>query len=191
MLIRCLTAILVYLTRHYDPEHKFSFTDPDDVSLAEQWMAWQHGGLGPMQGQAGHFYRFAKERIPYPIQRYVGETERLFGILDTRLADRDYLVGPGRGKYSIADIASFGWANGGYFTGIDVKSFPNVQKWLNRINQRPAVQKGLAVPAPSNVINDVFLQRLKDEPEAAQKEQELRDQTDKAKEQYDYKFASP
>lgn len=191
MLIPIQTAILTYLTRHYDPEHKFSFTDPDDVSLAEQWMAWQHGGLGPMQGQANHFYRLAKERIPYPTQRYVGETERLFGILDTRLTDRDYLVGPGRGKYSIADIASFGWVNVGYFAGIDVKSFPNVQKWLDRINQRPAVQKGLDVPAPPRLVNDVFLQRLKDEPETAQKEQELRDLRDKAKEQYNYKYASP
>jgi glutathione S-transferase len=63
---------------------------------------------GPMQGQANHFYRLAKERIPYPTQRYVGETERLYGILDNQLKDRDYLVGPGKGKYSIADIANFG-----------------------------------------------------------------------------------
>ncbi|KAI9661244.1 MAG: hypothetical protein M1821_009571 [Bathelium mastoideum] len=184
-------AILAYLTRHYDPEHKFSFTDPDEVSLAEQWMAWQHGGLGPMQGQGNHFYRLAKERIPYATQRYVGETERLFGILDARLADRDYLVGSGRGKYSIADIASFGWANGGYFCGIDVKSFPNVWKWLERINERPAVQKGLSVPAPPRITNKLFLQKLEDDPEAAQKEQELRGHLDRAKEQYNYKYASP
>lgn len=62
-----------------------------------------------MQGQANHFYRLAKERIPYPTQRYVGESERLYGILDNQLRDRDYLVGPGKGKYSIADIASFSW----------------------------------------------------------------------------------
>jgi glutathione S-transferase len=60
-----------------------------------------------MQGQANHFYRLAKERIPYPTQRYVGETERLYGVLDNQLKDRDYLVGPGKGKYSIADIANF------------------------------------------------------------------------------------
>lgn len=62
-------AILTYLTRTYDTEHKFSFTDPLDISRAEQWMAWQHGGLGPMQGQANHFNRFAKEKIPYAMQR--------------------------------------------------------------------------------------------------------------------------
>lgn len=104
-------ALLAYLTRHYDPEHKFSFSDPDDISCAEQWVSWQHGGLGPMQGQAIHFYRLAKERVPYPTQRYMGETERLYGILDNQLKDRDYLVGPGKGKYSIADIASFPWVN--------------------------------------------------------------------------------
>lgn len=63
------SAILTYLTRTYDNEHKFSFTDPLDISRAEQWMAWQHGGLGPMQGQANHFNRFAPERIAYGMQR--------------------------------------------------------------------------------------------------------------------------
>ena len=62
-------AILTYLTRTYDTDHKFSFTDPLDISRAEQWMAWQHGGLGPMQGQANHFNRFAKEKIYYGMQR--------------------------------------------------------------------------------------------------------------------------
>lgn len=101
------SAILAYLTRHYDPDHKFNFTDPDDFSTAEQWVAWQHGGLGPMQGQANHFYRLAKERIPYPTQRYVGETERLYGILDARLNGRDFIAGPGKGVYSVADIANY------------------------------------------------------------------------------------
>ena len=138
-------AILAYLTRHYDPEHKFSFTDPDDLSRCEQWISWQHGGLvsptalfqseiadddqGPMQGQANHFYRLAKERIPYPTQRYVGETERLYGVLDHQLQDREYLVGPGKGKYSIADIANFGWVNIAYFSGVDLSKFPNLEKW--------------------------------------------------------------
>lgn len=92
-------AILSYLTRHYDPERKFSFDKDPELSLCEQWVAWQHGGLGPMQGQANHFYRLAKERIPYPTQRYVGETERLYGVLDKQLEGKEYLVG---NKYSIA-----------------------------------------------------------------------------------------
>jgi glutathione S-transferase len=83
-------AILGYLTRHYDPDHRFSFpVDSDDYSVAEQWMAWQHGGLGPMQGQANHFLRAAPDKIAYGIQRYVGETERLYGVLDKRLEGRD------------------------------------------------------------------------------------------------------
>ncbi|KAI4690123.1 uncharacterized protein J4E84_004304 [Alternaria hordeiaustralica] len=181
-------AILTYLTRHYDPEHKFSFSDPLDVSRAEQWMAWQHGGLGPMQGQANHFNRFAKERIPYAMQRYTGETERLVGILDSHLANTDYLVG---NKFSIADIASFGWAHMLRFSGIDLDSFPNVKKWLERIQARPAVQRGLNIPSKSGFGNDTYLQKLKDDKEFAEKENKLMEQIKAAKEQYGYKYSSP
>ncbi|KAL2063033.1 hypothetical protein VTL71DRAFT_6105 [Oculimacula yallundae] len=184
-------AILSYLTRHYDTEQKFSFTDADDLSRCEQWVAWQHGGLGPMQGQANHFYRLAKERIPYPTQRYVGESERLYGILDAQLSDRDYLVGPGRGKYSIADIASFSWVNVSYFAGVDLKKFPNVERWWKAIVSRPAVKKGLAVPSESQIINEAYLKRLSGEEGFKEKEDELKKLADEAKKQYDYKYSSP
>ncbi|CAD6447648.1 9bd66e14-4362-4b43-bbac-c5a0a3f2ca87 [Sclerotinia trifoliorum] len=184
-------AILTYMTRHYDPEHKFSFTDPDDISRAEQWIAWQHGGLGPMQGQSNHFYRFTKERIPYPTQRYVGETERLYGILDSHLKDRDYIVGPGKGKYSIVDIASFGWVNVSYLAGVDLAKFPSLEKWWGRINARPAVKKGTAIPSESKFGNESFQRRLKEEPEFKESEEKLTDLANKAKEQYGYKYASP
>ncbi|KAB8289534.1 hypothetical protein EYC80_010692 [Monilinia laxa] len=184
-------AILSYLTRHYDPEHKFGFTDPDDISRAEQWIAWQHGGLGPMQGQSNHFYRLAKERIPYPTQRYIGESERLYGILDNQLKDRDYLVGAGKGRYSIADIASFSWVNVSYFAGVDLSQFPHLEKWWERINSRSAVQKGTAVPNESNLVNAAFRRRLKEEPEFKEAEDSLKELGDKAKEQYGYKYASP
>ncbi|KAH8592423.1 glutathione S-transferase [Bisporella sp. PMI_857] len=184
-------SILTYLTRHYDPEHKFSFTDPDDISLAEQWMAWQHGGLGPMQGQANHFYRLAKERIPYPTQRYVGETERLYGILDQRLKDRDYLVGAGNGKYSIADIANFGWVNICYFSGVDLAKFPNLEKWWGRVSARSAVKKGLSVPSESKFGNATYQKRLKEDKEFRENEEKLKDLADKAKAQYSYKYSSP
>lgn len=187
-LTQLLTAILTYLTRHYDPEHKFSFTDPLDISRAEQWIAWQHGGLGPMQGQANHFNRFAKEKIPYGIQRYIGETERLVGILDKQLKDHDYLVGD---KYSIADIASLGWCNMLSFTGIDLESFPNVKAWLERLHARPAVQKGLAVPSKSGFSNEAYAQKLKEDPEFAQKEKESAEGIKAAKEKYGYKYSSP
>ncbi|OCL02072.1 glutathione S-transferase II [Glonium stellatum] len=181
-------AILAYLTRHYDPDHKFSFTDPLDISRAEQWMAWQHGGLGPMQGQANHFNRFTKERIPYGMQRYTGETERLVGILDSHLKNQDYLVG---NKYSIADISSFGWVNILRFSGIDLDQFPNLKNWWKRIHERPAVQKGLAVPSKSKFDNETYEQQLKEDPEFAAKEKELREAINKAKEQYGYVYKSP
>ncbi|KAJ5047446.1 uncharacterized protein L3040_003273 [Drepanopeziza brunnea f. sp. 'multigermtubi'] len=184
-------AILAYLTRHYDTENKFSFKDADDLSRCEQWVAWQHGGLGPMQGQANHFYRLAKERIPYPTQRYVGESERLYGILDIQLADRDYLVGPGRGKYSIADIASFSWVNVSFFAGLDISQFKNVERWWKSIEARPAVQAGLKVPSESQIINSSYQKRLKDEDGFKESEDKLKKLGDEAKEQYGYKFASP
>ncbi|KAH8699455.1 glutathione S-transferase II [Phaeosphaeriaceae sp. PMI808] len=180
-------AILAYLTRHYDPEHKFSFSDPLDISRAEQWMAWQHGGLGPMQGQAIHFNRL-KEHIPYGTQRYIGETERLVGILDSHLKTTDYLVG---NKFSIADIASFGWVHALSFTGVDINSFPNVKAWWERINARPAVQKGLAIPTKATLGNDSYLQTVKDDPEFAKSAKELAEKISAAKEQYGYKYSSP
>ena len=86
-------AILAYLTRRYDEKKLFSFEyDSDDFSLCEQWMTFLQSGIGPMQGQANHFYRLAKERIPYPTQRYVGETERLYGVLDKQLEGKEWLV---------------------------------------------------------------------------------------------------
>lgn len=144
-----------------------------------------------MQGQANHFYRLAKERIPYPTQRYVGESERLYGILDIQLADRDFLVGPGRGKYSIADIASFSWVNVSYFAGVDIGKFKNVERWWKSIEARPAVQAGLKVPSESKIVNSSYVKRLRDEEGFKESEDKLKELADKAKAQYDYKFASP
>lgn len=141
-----------------------------------------------MQGQANHFYRLAKERIPYPTQRYVGETERLYGVLDNELKDKDYLVG---GKYSIADIANFSWVNVAYFAGVDLKQFPNLEKWWKRISEREAVKKGTAVPNESKITNGPYQERLKSEPEFKENEDKLKDLCNKAKEQYGYKYSSP
>ncbi|UNI18170.1 Glutathione transferase [Purpureocillium takamizusanense] len=180
-------AILSYLTRRYDTERRFSFApDDDDYTRAESWIGWQHGGVGPIQGQANHFVRFASEKIPYGMQRYVGETERLYGILDSRLKDRDYIVGPGKGKYSIADIALLGWVNGINFTTISIDQFPSVKSWLARCWERPAVQRGFTVPNPPSISS------LKpQEGEAAEKTRELKKLVDQAKEQYGYKYTSP
>ncbi|POR34272.1 Disulfide-bond oxidoreductase YfcG [Tolypocladium paradoxum] len=180
-------AILSYLTRRYDPDHRLSFAqDDDDYTRAESWIGWQHGGVSPYQGQVNHFLRYAKEKIPYAIQRYVGETERVYGVLDARLKDRDYIVGPDRGKYSIADIALLGWVNAIDFTTVSLDQFPAVKAWLARCWQRPAVQRGFSVPSPSSSSP------LKpQEGEAAEKTRELKKLVDQAKEQYGYKYTSP
>ncbi|KAH7347511.1 glutathione S-transferase II [Plectosphaerella cucumerina] len=151
-------AILSYLTRRYDPDHRISFpiTD-DDYTRAESWVGWQHGGIGPMQGQAGHFLNAAKEEIPWGIYRYVGETKRLFGILDEHLRDREYVVG---GRFSIADISLIGWVQGAPMTGIDIYEFPAVKAWLDRVLARPAVQRGIAVPAPPATSVNAVERRL-------------------------------
>ena len=115
-----------------------------------------------MQGQANHFNRLAKERIPYGMQRYTGETERLAGILDKQLKDSEYLVG---NKYSIADISSFGWVHILRFSGIELDNFPNLKAWWERVLARPAVQRGLNIPSKSSFGNDAYLQKLKDEKE--------------------------
>lgn len=152
-----------------------------------------------MQGQASHFHRHPTQRNPYALQRYIGETERLYGILNTHLSShhshpythRDYIVGPGPGVYSIADIANFAWVNVAYFAGVDLGKFPALEKWWRRMGERPAVRRGLGVPGVSRVGNEVYLRRLQEEPDFKAKEDELREFGEKAKEMYNYKYASP
>ncbi|KAI1801928.1 glutathione S-transferase [Daldinia bambusicola] len=185
-------AILSYLTRHYDPEHKFSFpVDSDDYSVCEQWMAWQHGGVGPMQGQANHFFRFAAEKIPYAVQRYIGETERLYGVLDKRLEGRDFIVGAGKGKYSIADMNLLGWVNTAQFTGVDTSPFPNIEGWIERCMARPAVKRGYEIPAYVPIANADIRKKRAEDPEAKKQHEESQQFLREAKEKYGYKYSSP
>ena len=109
----------------------------------DEWLFWQVGGFGPMLGQANHFRLYAKEKISYGIERYTTESSRLYGVLDRRLADREYVCG----DYSIADIASFPWARTWKNQGQDISSLPNVAAWLERMEARPAVKRGLAAKA--------------------------------------------
>ncbi|KAM5538701.1 hypothetical protein V8D89_007730 [Ganoderma adspersum] len=142
-------AILLYLEQHYDTQLKFSFdpqTRPNEYSEMLQWIFFTHGGIGPMQGQANHFVKFAPEDIPYAKKRYLDETKRLYGVLDIRLRDRDWLAGRDRGSYSIADINAFPWVNGHGFVGIEVDEWPHVKAWLERTAERAAVKRGMAVP---------------------------------------------
>ncbi|KAF9462577.1 glutathione S-transferase [Collybia nuda] len=142
-------AILLYLAQHYDPEYKFWFnpsTNPNEYSEMLQWIFFGHGGVGPMQGQSTHFHHAAPEVIPYARKRYFDETKRLYGVLDIRLANRDYLAGEGRGKYSLADIKAFPWVKIHTYAGIEaLDEWPSVKAWLERCVARDGVQAGLKV----------------------------------------------
>ena len=114
-----------------------------------QWLFWQMAGLGPMAGQTHHFRVYALEKIPYAIDRYVRETGRLYGVLNKRLADRDYVAGP----YGIADMACYPWINPER-QGQDLDLFPHLKRWKEAIAARPAVQRAYALakvvnPAPA------------------------------------------
>jgi GST-like protein len=133
-------AILIYLadkTGKFLPQQKPARYD------VLQWLMFQMGGLGPMLGQAHHFRRAAPEQIPYAIKRYTDEAARLYGVLDRRLADRSFVAG----DYSIADIAIFPWIARHEWHAQKLEDFPNVKRWYDAIAARPAVQKGMAVPA--------------------------------------------
>ncbi len=109
----------------------------------QQWLMWQMSGLGPMSGQANHFVVYASEKIPYGIERYTKEVLRLYGVLDRRLAEREFLAG----EYSIADIACYPWVTSCERLNLDVSPFKNMQRWIGTVGARPAVQRGLKVGA--------------------------------------------
>ncbi|MGF1594770.1 MAG: glutathione S-transferase family protein [Kiloniellaceae bacterium] len=132
-------AILIYLA---EKTGRLMPQDPRARYTALQWLMWQMGGFGPMLGQAHHFRRFAKEQIPYAIERFTNETRRLYGVLDKRLQEVDYVAG----DYSIADIAIFPWAARHEWQGIALEDFPALKRWYDAIAARPAVRKGMAVP---------------------------------------------
>ena len=106
---------------------------------------FQMGGVGPMVGQLGHFYKFAADKITdsYPTDRYVAETKRLLNMLNRRLAGRDYIMGD---DFTIADIATFPWIQRNNRHQVDLDDFPNVKQWYDELSKRPAVEKGMAVP---------------------------------------------
>ena len=132
-------AILIYLA---EQTGKLMPSDPKGRSLVLQWLMFQMGGIGPMQGQANVFFRYAPEKIEYAINRYQEETSRLYKVLDTRLAEAEYLAG----DYSIADVATWPWVRIHDWAGVSVDGMPHLQRWIDAIAARPAVQKGIAVP---------------------------------------------
>ena len=107
-----------------------------------QWLMFQMGGVGPMFGQAHHFRRAAKEKVPYGIERYTNETRRLWGVMEAHLAENEWFAA---GEYTIADIAVFPWTQRYEWQGIALEEFPNVKRWYETVEARPGVQRGLAL----------------------------------------------
>jgi glutathione S-transferase len=139
-------SIMQYLVARYDKEYKISFPPGTrDYYEMNNWLFFMNAGVGPMQGQANHFARYAPERIEYGINRYQNETRRLYGVLDKHLADgnKEYLVG---NKCTIADIAHWGWIAAAGWAGIDINEFPALKAWEERMLARPGVEKGRHVP---------------------------------------------
>lgn len=133
-------AILLYLARK---SGRFLPVDMRGQSRVEAWLMWQMGGLGPMLGQNGHFKLYAPEQIPYAIDRYAREADRLYGVLDRRLAETGaYVAGA---DYTIADISCFPWVITHKAQGIEMAKFPHVARWFAEIRERPAVKTGTAV----------------------------------------------
>ncbi len=133
-------AILMYLA---EKTGQFMPRDVRGRSEVLQWLFWQVGGLGPMAGQLGHFRNYAPETIPYAVDRYAKEYNRLLGVIERRLADREFLAG----DYSIADMAAWPWVRGHERLGQSLDEFPRVKRWVDAIAARPAVQKGVEVGA--------------------------------------------
>ncbi len=131
-------AILQYLGRKTG---KFYPKDERGRVEVDQWLFWQMGGIGPMAGQVHHFKNYAVETLTYAINRYVNEVNRLYGVMNKRLADREFIAG----KYSVADMACVGWVNGWERQGQDINEFPHLKRWLETMKARPAVKRGMAL----------------------------------------------
>ena len=133
-------AILIYLAEKVG---KLLPTDDKERFQVLSWLMLQIGSVGPMFGQLNHFKKFAPEKIPYAIERYEKETLRLYSVLDKQLAEREFICG----DYSIADIATYPWVAIHEWQGLTLDSHPNLKRWVETVQQRPAVERGMAVPA--------------------------------------------
>ncbi|RRV06817.1 thiol:disulfide oxidoreductase [Pseudomonas sp. v388] len=141
-------AILLYLA---EKTGRFIPKDLRGRQEALQWLFWQMGGLGPMAGQNHHFNRFAKEKIPYAIERYINETARLYGVLNKRLADRDFVAGS---EYSIADMAIYPWIVPHTYQEQDLNDFPHLKRWFDSIADRDATKRAYALVDQINPPKD-------------------------------------
>jgi glutathione S-transferase/GST-like protein len=140
-------AILIYLA---EKTGRLLPTDVKGRSLVIQWLMFQMGGIGPMMGQANVFFRYFPEKIQPAIDRYHAEVRRLFGVLDTRLADNEYLAG----DYSIADIANWAWARTHWWSGVELEGFEHLKRWVDLLAARPACQRGIEIPQRPPKLED-------------------------------------
>ena len=136
-------AILIYLAEKYG-----QFLPRENRIEIYEWLMWQMAGFGPMLGQAHHFLKYNRGASTYAEERYGEEARRLYGVLDRRLEGRDYIIG----EYTIADIACWPWVSRHEWQEIDLRDYPHVRKWYQRIAARPAVQRGYHVP---DQVNDI------------------------------------
>ena len=141
-------AILLYLA---EKAGRFGGTDLRSRKTTLEWLMWQMGGLGPMLGQNHHFAHYAPEKLPYAIERYVKETQRLYGVLERRLQGRDFIAD----DYGIADMAAYPWCNLWHRQGITIDEYPNLKAWLERMGNRPAVQRSYAIGKELNTVPTV------------------------------------
>jgi glutathione S-transferase len=149
-------AILLYLAEKH---RQFLPADVKGRSRVVQWLMFQMGGVGPMQGQANVFFRYAPEKIPYAIERYQNEVKRLYGVLDARLGEAEYLAG----DYSIADMATWPWVTLHGWAGVAIDELANLRRWIDAVGARPAVQRGRAVPEMPKVSEEEVSKRVAQE----------------------------
>jgi len=142
-------AILLYLA---DKTGRFLPKDVRGRKAATEWLFWQVGGLGPMAGQNHHFGLYAPSKIPYAIDRYVKETNRLYGVMNKRLADRAFLAGP---NYTIADMASYPWIVPHERQGQNLADFPHLKRWFDAVKARPATLAAYAIADKVNTAPTV------------------------------------
>jgi len=163
-------SIQQYLVDQYDTEHKISYPKGTrEYYETNNWLFFLNAGVGPMQGQANHFTRYAPEHIEYGVNRYQNETRRLYGVLNKHLetTKSPYLVGD---KCTIADIAHWGWIASAFWAGVDITKFPALQAWEDRMAERPGVKKGKDVPTPHTIKERAKdPQKMKEDAEAGRK----------------------
>ncbi len=142
-------AIMIYLAEKFGQLYP---EDPSARSRTLQWLMFQMGGIGPMMGQANVFYRYFPEKIQPAIDRYQNECRRLFEVLDSRLSASEYLAGD---VYTIADIANWCWVRTHNWSGVSVEGLAHLQRWLDKLYERPACQRGIKQPERNRTPDDI------------------------------------